>query len=114
MGGTKALLGLISILSTEFLGINKMFPESGRGTSYGFDGTRFEPIGIGRDGATALRIVGGQESTLQVMAMANYIEYQMNNPKRLKMISLSVRQEIGQIQLDLHKTYIRHCRCKRL
>lgn len=88
----------MSVLMTEFSAIHKMFPESGKGTSYGFDGTRFEIIPIGRDQSPTIRIAAGQESTLQLMAIANFIETKMNNPNFIKNVSFAIKQEISSIQ----------------
>lgn len=68
-------------LMGHFQGIQRMFPESGNGTSYGFDGTRFSTMSLGPDHPKVIRIAAGQESTIQLMAITRYIEYQMNNIK---------------------------------
>lgn len=86
-----------SILLSNITGLQRYFPESGKGTSYGFDGSRFEYVSIGRDLSPALRIAAGQESTLQIMALANYIEYRLNDPKFIENVSARLEGEINRI-----------------
>jgi hypothetical protein len=64
----------LSSMSMDFAGLHRLFPETGTGTSYGFDGTRFELIHMGEDHAAYLRIAAGQESVLQLMAITQHIE----------------------------------------
>jgi len=59
--------------------------------------SRFEYISIVRDLSPALRIAAGQESTLQIMALANYIEYRLNDPKFIENVSSRLEQEISRI-----------------
>ncbi len=82
---------------SDLSGINYNFPESGIGTSYGFDGTRFENIPIGRDGGVSIRIAAGQESMLQVMALEKYLDYYLNKPELNEYVSRDLKSEIRQI-----------------
>lgn len=87
----------VDILLDNLTGLDRTFPESGKGTSYGFDGTRFEIIPIGEGGSQTLRIAAGQESSIPLMAMARHIEYQLNHPRFIRDVSYGLKEEIRMV-----------------
>lgn len=95
---------VVNQLKGQFVGIQKMFPESGRGTSYGFDGTRFEVMSLGPDHSKVIRIAAGQESSIQLMAITRYIEYIMNDPKLAQNSGRWLQDEIDYLNNE-NKTY---------
>jgi cystathionine beta-lyase/cystathionine gamma-synthase len=86
---------LISQFQLSVGGIHKNFPGSGYGASYGFDGTRFDEVTIDATGESYLRVVAGQESVLQVMAMSLNLERQLTDPRLAESVCARVEHNIN-------------------
>jgi len=87
----------VSEMLRGYAGVHRVFPESGVGTSYGFDGTRIERIPAGKDGTDCIRIAAGQESLLPLMAISERFRASLNDPKLMETVSWRLKHEISQI-----------------
>jgi cystathionine beta-lyase/cystathionine gamma-synthase len=74
-----------------------LFPETGNGTSYGFDGTRWEIFTLDDSGSFCVRLAAGQESVLQLMSLTETLTHSLNDPELTRKVKLGLREEMDSI-----------------
>lgn len=75
-------------------------PDTTEGTSYGFNGTRFESIPIGPNRSDVIRIAAGQQSILNIMALEAHLERMITNPSWIENASGWLNREIDTLIAD--------------